>query len=151
MKHLLFCVLLLISMGCGGDPDRSSTAPVSGTVTLDGKPLVSGTITFETTGSRPASGVIKEGEILNVMTYEPNDGAPVGTHQVSITATEIAKSAVVANPGETTDFDPNYMGGGNSLILKKYNNPSTSGLTAEIQSGTENVLQFDLEPKEKKK
>lgn len=151
MKYLLFCVLLLISVGCGGGPDRSSTAPVSGTVTLDGEPLASGTITFETTGSRPASGVIKDGEILNVMTYEPNDGAPVGTHQVSITATETAKSAVVANPGETTDFDPNYMGGGNSLIPTKYNNPSTSGLTADIQSGTENALQFDLEPKEEKK
>ncbi|QDT99554.1 hypothetical protein [Gimesia aquarii] len=151
MKRLFFCMFLLTVIGCGGGPDRSSTAPVSGTVTLDGAPLASGTITFETTGSRPASGVIKDGEILNVMTYEPNDGAPVGTHQVSITATETAKSAVVANPGETTDFDPNYMGGGNSLILEKYNNPSTSGLTAEIQSGTANVLQFNLEPKEKKK
>lgn len=151
MKHLFFCMLLLISMGCGGGPDRSSTAPVSGVVTFDGAPLASGTITFETTGSRPASGIIKEGAILNVMTYEPDDGAPIGTHKVSITATETAKSAVVANPGETTDFDPNYMGGGNSLIPEKYNNPSTSGLVAEISDSPENVLQFDLEPKEKKK
>lgn len=150
MNRFVFCLLVLIAVGCGGNADRSSTAPVSGTVTFDGQPLVSGTITFETAGSRPASGVIKEGTILNVTTYEPNDGVPVGLHKVSITSTETEKKAVMANPGETAAFDPNYMGGGNSLIPPKYTNPGTSGLTVKINSGSDNVVRFALESGKKK-
>ncbi len=150
MKYFAFSLLVSLSVGCGENLNRSATAPVSGIVTFDGQPLASGTIIFETAGSRPASGVIKEGAILNVTTYKFNDGVPVGLHKISITATETEKKAVMANPGEMTAFDPNYMGGGNSLIPPKYNNPTTSGLTAKIKSGTENVIQLKLESDKKK-
>lgn len=42
--------------------------------------------------------------------------------------------------------DANYMGVGESLIPAKFNNPETSGLTAEIKPG-KNSLQFDVKTK----
>jgi len=77
------------------------------------------------------------------MTYEPGDGAPVGTHQVAIQATSAGGSAVTSDPGDSGPADLSYMGGGESLIPKKYGNPETSGLTAEVVAG-ENQLSFAL-------
>jgi hypothetical protein len=115
---------------------------VKGTVTLDGKPLAKGSITFETTDARPATGTIVAGEIVEVTTYDPGDGAPVGQHKVAIAATEDAASAVVANPGEAKQSATDYMAG-KSLIPAMYNDPSASGLTAEIKPG-QNTVEFKL-------
>jgi len=116
-------------------------APVKGTVTHDGKPLANGTIRFEMTGQRPATGKIVNGEIVEMTTFKTNDGVPIGSHRIAIWASEEAGSAVVANPGESK-MGENYMSG-KSLIHADYNNPDTSGLTAEIKSG-ENVVNLKL-------
>ncbi len=47
------------------------------------------------------------------------------------------------NPGDAIMVDKNYMSGGDSLIPARYNNPATSGLTAEINKG-ENTLTLEL-------
>src|SRR5436309_58646 len=109
--------------GCGSG--RAALAPVKGTITLDGKPLAKGTITFETTGKRPATGKIVNGEIVEMTTYVTGDGAPLGTHKVAVWASEEAASAVVPNPGEEK-IGANYMSG-KSLIPALYNDPNTSG------------------------
>jgi hypothetical protein len=130
----------LLAAGCGSD--RPELARVTGTVTLDGKPLPKGTITFESVGKRPATGTIVNGQITEVTTYDAGDGAPVGSHKVAISATEAPASAVVANPGEAKAPRADYMTG-KSLIPTRYNDPSTSGLSAEIKSG-ENTVEFKL-------
>lgn len=134
--------LTLLLPGCGGS-DHAETAPVTGTVTLNGEPLKNGTIIFQSADSRSAYGKITDGQIVEVTTYDPNDGAPLGSHKVAIFAVEEAESAVVANPGELSPTDANYMGGGSSLIPAQYNNPETSNLTAEIKAG-ENKVDFPL-------
>jgi len=143
MKHLLrICAVALVFCALTGCSDRPKLAKVKGTVTLDGKLLPNGSITFETTGARPATGKIVNGQIVEVTTFDPDDGVPVGSHRVAITANEEASSAVVANPGEGKTPGPNYMGG-KSIIPTAYNNPATSGFTAEIKSG-ENTVEFKL-------
>ena len=130
---------------CGflaGCSDRPKLAKVKGTVTLDGKPLATGSVTFEAKGMRPARGKIVNGEITEVTTYDTGDGAPVGSHRVAVTATADAGAAIAPNPGDTKAPQGDYMSG-KSLIPAAYNNPDTSGLTAEIKSG-ENTVELKL-------
>lgn len=57
-------ILVGFTLGCGpGAPKMAPTYPVSGTVTLDGKPLAEGSIVFDTEDGKgtPASGGIKDG------------------------------------------------------------------------------------------
>lgn len=121
--------------GCGSG--RAPLGRVKGTVTLDGKPLAAGTVTFESAGRRPATGKVVAGEIVAVTTYQEGDGAPVGSHAVAVWSSTEAASAVIANPGEAK-VGANYMSG-KSLIPARYNDPSTSGLTAEIKAGDNTV------------
>jgi len=132
---LAACALVV---GCS---DRPRMATVKGTVTLDGAPLVAGTVTFESPGLRPATAKIVRGELTEVSTFEPNDGAPVGSHSVAVAASEDAASAVVADPGQATPKG-SYMVG-KSIIPRAYNDPATSKLTVEVTPG-ENVVELKL-------
>ena len=139
--------LLGLSVGCGGS-SHGPLGQVKGTITLEGQPISEGTIVFEVTNARPATGSIQAGRIVDVTCYEPNDGVPVGTAAVAIFATGSTPAPMVeatpANPGDNTKLDKDYMGGGaKSLIPKRYNDPATSELTCEIVSGM-NQVTFDL-------
>lgn len=135
-------ILVALATGCSG---RGGLAKVSGTVTLDGKPLPKGTLTFETTGQRPAMARVENGQIVEATTYKTGDGVPVGLHKVSISAFEDAASAVVDDPGKGKAPAANYMMG-KSLLPARYNDPSTSDLTADIKAGS-NALEFKLTSK----
>jgi hypothetical protein len=134
----VFVVASFLS-GCNSGP---AMAPVKGTVTHDGKPLAKGTIRFESPNHRAATGNIVNGQIVEVTTFKTNDGVPIGAQKVAIWAMEEAASAVVANPGEASKVGANYMSG-KSLLHADYNNPDTSGLSADIKSGM-NDLKFEL-------
>jgi hypothetical protein len=146
-RTLLLCVAsLIVSAGCGGS-GRAPLGKVTGTVNYRGEPVKSGTIILEVPGTRQATGKIVDGKITEVTTHDPNDGVPVGTAKIAVFATQAAAQgaapATGGNPG-SYKMDPNYMGSGaQSLIPAKYNNPATSGLTAEIKKG-ENTLTLDL-------
>lgn len=142
MRRLFILPLLFVlAAGCGGQ-GRPPLATVTGTVTLDDKPIKNGTIVFEAPGLRPATGKIVDGEIVEVTTFEPNDGVPVGNHKVAVFAQEEADSAVVSNPGEKQKLGAGYMGGASTLPAR-YGDPEKSGFTAEIAEG-ENTVKFEL-------
>lgn len=122
------CVLILCcTLGCGG-----STSSVSGRVTLDGRPLTKGTITFSPTGNAPAA----IGQISSSGTYRlfvgTSSSVPPGQYQVTIVATELV---------EPTATDPSPLP--TPLTPEKYNNPATSGLSAEVKAGS-NSFDFKL-------
>ncbi|HJZ53797.1 MAG TPA: carboxypeptidase-like regulatory domain-containing protein [Gemmataceae bacterium] len=83
--RLCYCLLLLVA-GCSGGPDL---APVSGRITLDGKPLADATVGFYPVGAN--TDVMSTGRtnsngeysLKTVMKNQP--GAVVGQHRVSIT------------------------------------------------------------------
>lgn len=100
---------------------------MTGSVVYNGKPLAQGTIIFEPTTGRPANGEIKDGKILNVTTFDPGDGAVIGTHRVAIQA---------AGSGDM--YAPQK-----ELIPQRYTSIDKSGLTAGIKAG-ENDLTFTL-------
>ena len=89
MLALAGLVIACGTLGCDKSP--YDLAPVHGKVTLDGKPLSGAKIMFapiakgETKkAGKPAFGVLhSEGEFV-LGTYEPNDGAVVGEHWVTV-------------------------------------------------------------------
>jgi hypothetical protein len=125
--------------GCARGPEL---AKLSGTVTFEGKPLPKATMVFEGAGVRPATVRVENGAIVEATTFKEGDGVPVGPHKVAVSATTEAASAVVADPGSGQAPVENYMSG-KSLIPARYNDPATSGLTADIKPG-DNRVDFKL-------
>jgi hypothetical protein len=87
VRHLLaLCLLLngLVLAGCG--KAKVDVAPVSGTVTLDGTPVKSASVTFQPKeGGRPSFGVTND-QGRYVLEYSLNElGAKVGVCTVRIT------------------------------------------------------------------
>ena len=127
VKWFVIVLALLFTTACG---DRGpQLAPVTGTVTYKGKPLKTGKILFEPVDGRPARGEIVDGKIVNVSTYDKDDGAIVGDHSVVI-------HSFIREP-KGMEIVP-------SAIPEKYNDPSTSDLTATIVAGETNELTLEL-------
>lgn len=143
---LVLCVVGLVPcVGCGRS-DQPPLGRVTGTVQYDGQPVASGTIVFEVANARSANGTIADGKIVDVTTYDPGDGVPVGEARIAVFATAAgggAAASPAATPDAKTVIDQNYMGSAKSLIPDRYNNPATSGLTWTIKAG-ENVVELNL-------
>ena len=125
---LAVATMLAVFSGCGAD-----TAPVSGTVSLDGQTVGPGTVIFLPTseGARSAVGTFGDDGRYLLSTFEPNDGAVVGSHRVIIQASSPSESEF----GEEEIVD--------SRIPLIYADPQTGGLTAEVKPGS-NAIDFDL-------
>ena len=84
---------LLVSVGCvllcGCGPKVPPTASVHGKVTIGGKPVTTGRITFYPENNvRPAIGAIGTDGAYRLTTFHSNDGAILGKHVVTIEAFE---------------------------------------------------------------
>jgi hypothetical protein len=89
LRASIRCVLMgagsLLVVGCWGS-GRPDVAPVRGQVTYRGKAVAGATVTFLCEGaSRPAFGRTDEAGNYQLTTFEPNDGAAIGTHVVTVT------------------------------------------------------------------
>jgi hypothetical protein len=123
----IFCVVLGTCLGCNGG--RASLAVVTGAVEYNGKPLEHGTIVFYPDEGRSATGIIEDGEITEVTTYEPGDGVPLGHVKVVVTSVD-RPDADMYTPTK-------------SLIPTKYTQLQTTPLEAEIERGA-NTVEFKL-------
>jgi hypothetical protein len=90
MRYLF--VLLLLLIGCGGE---KGYAPVSGIVTLDGKPLVGASISFQPQGAGQATAgegsygkTDAQGAFTLKRVSDDAPGAWVGEHRVNISKTD---------------------------------------------------------------
>ena len=112
--------------GCG--KNGSDIAPVTGRITLDGKPLEKADILFQPDGSKPPSSARTDADGRYVLAYKRGVmGGTVGSNTVQITIS----SDVVTDP-------PN--------IPARYN--AESELTKEVKAGP-NEFNFDLTTSEK--
>ena len=132
--------------GCGSDNGhRRPTAPVTVTVTYKGKPVDGALVQFiSVSDPQPSVGKTDGSGNCSLVTYEPNDGAIIGTNSVTITKNSMdTKNAKHVNP-EDADLvgvtPPPIL---KSLIPKKYSSPTTSGLQADVVKG-KNTFTFDL-------
>ncbi len=131
----LICLLTacLVTAGCsGGDPLGRQT--ISGKVTLDGRPLDSGTIHFEPldeTGGHGSGGVITDGR------YElpAAHGLPEGNYRVSISAPEVIDQEPVMGrelPPPAERVPPRYNI--ESQLTAKVTNEGPNGFDFQLKS-----------------
>lgn len=116
-------------LGCGG-ADHPDVGKVSGTVTLDQKPLAEATIMFQPPNGRASTGTTDSNGKYSLTYIDGVQGAMLGTHKIII-RTEI--------PGE--DGQPPIA---KEKLPKRYHDKSE--LTAEVKAGS-NTHDFQLSSK----
>lgn len=127
---LCLCVVLV---GCG-ETNELGRLPVTGSVTLKGKPLDQGTIEFAPTGETGVSG----GAMIAAGDYQiPGDkGLPPGMYTVRISSAAEESGRVEQAPGESDTV-------AEERIPAKYN--TDSEITVEVKSDGENKFDFKIE------
>lgn len=128
-----FCILAVAISGCG-QKGQLDTLPVHGTVTMNGKALTTGVVTFVPERGRLATGKIQSNGMFSLSTYSPGDGAVIGKHRVKVSAFENKP------PTKRESEEPIK-----SLIPERYGIESTSGLTYEVKAGQNNEVKFELQ------
>lgn len=122
--------LALVS-GCGGEDLVGPTVPVEGKVTFNGKEVPTGTVIFLPDASKGNSAQYESRAPIDAsgnysLKTQGKDGAPPGAYMVGVASWK--------RPPEVSD--PNFNGfppPNIPLVPLKYNNPASSGLTAEAR------------------
>lgn len=130
------CIAMVLCCGCS--TSELDTAPVRGTVTLDGKAIDSGMVFFRPERGRMAIGKIQPDGTYVLFTYvkDGSDGAIVGRHHVTVVPPMAngphaeAEAPTMAHP-----------------IPEKYHSEATSNLQFDVQPGRTNVIDIVLESK----
>ena len=137
---LLTVFLLTVTVGCGG-ATQLDVAPVSGTVTLDGKLLTSGTVLFVPKGGRSAKGLIQSDGTFRLGTYGKADGAILGANRVVVTPDtgEYTGPGGPGMPSTPVKREPGFV-----PIPRKYCSPATTDLTFDVKPGVDNVANITL-------
>ena len=120
--------------GCGANGPKLS--PVSGRVTFQGKPVAAGMVRF----SNPSAGVDIMANLQPDGTYSvrmaKGSGLPEGTYAVAVEPPRVdAPVGAMTLPPAPNRPD----------IPTKYRQPSTSGLTLTVKSGS-NVFDVEMQP-----
>jgi hypothetical protein len=131
-RRARFCgalvVAVLIAIGCS--QRGFELAPVTGTVTMDGKPLAQALVRFLPQGgavNRPSTGVTDVDGKYRLLYSAREEGTIVGPVKVEITT---------GDPEQPKLYP--------ETVPTKYNTETT--LTRDVQSG-DNVFDFDLQSK----
>jgi Domain of unknown function (DUF6795) len=132
VRRVLFVAMLatfgVALSGCG--PKYPETFPVTGTVTLDGKPVAGAAVVFTPEEGQQATGTTDDSGRFELSTFQLADGALPGTHRVTV-----AKTTTDPDDEEKVVF----------IIPQKYGNLQTSELTCDVQQEM-GPVPFDLQP-----
>ncbi|MCA9190838.1 MAG: Ig-like domain-containing protein [Planctomycetales bacterium] len=153
-KFTGIAILLLLS-GCESTPEgRHPVAKTDVYVTLKGEPVEGANITFYALdkGNIPGFGLTDANGKATITTYDPGDGAIVGSNSAIVTKMKLDSKA---QTGEVADQDsPDYdpleppsVAPPKNLLPKKYSLITTSGLKAEITKQALNEIRFELDDK----
>ncbi len=159
MRRNLFLILTVMLLSGCGNPDLGK---VSGLVTFDGQPLAGASVTFTPTDPTGVLGVAITDENGKYVMFSPMEkkhharGVLAGNYTVTVSKKEIPldPDQTLYNQGQIT-YDElmarqsrrTFGAAIKSLIPIRYDDGTTSGLTAEVQSQTDNVINFDLTSK----
>jgi hypothetical protein len=155
----LFLVVPFL-LGCSSEPSVGAV-PVTGTVTLDGKPVEGATISFVPDGdsSLSASGLTDASGNFRLTSVSPGDGAVPGKYKVTVSKltadSQAAPQATSQEEAMKQLQDKMKAGGSNAFYTKapppvketlpeRYSNAATSGLQAEVKGSGENKFTFAL-------
>ncbi len=130
LRLVVFILSMVAVIGCAGS--KEDGGPVSGKVTLNGKPLTGADIKFH----NPDLGFGVTCPLNEDGTFASNDIVPAATYQIAI-----APSASGLEPGASgMPTIPKLPSG----LPKKYTVPEKSGVTAEVKAQPENNFEFAL-------
>ncbi len=125
-RAALFLVLAAL-IGCGTSNSKPKSVPVSGTVTIDGKPLPEGTVYFKTIQTGAFDSLpVKDGKF--------EGGADVGERRVEVNSYRI-KIVKGEMGGEVKE----------NVLPARYNTNST--LSATVTAVGPNTFTFDVKSK----
>ncbi len=143
MAAFLFAALLVLP-GCTPS-DQPDLGRVSGTVTLDGDPLVGVSVVFLPDEGRPSSGVTDAKGMYELTYIRTTRGAKVGNHRVEIGGGEGSgeedSDSEPENPDSQPQAAPKPKQSNKPVIPAKYN--SKSELKEEVKAGN-NTINFAL-------
>lgn len=107
--------------GCQVKNDQPAPVAVVGRLVEKGKPVAHATVVFHPTSRsllvRPHGRTDEKGE-FRLTTFEPNDGAPVGSYRVTVELWQTLRPE----------------GGPENRLPGKYAKPESSGLIAEVSA-----------------
>lgn len=130
LRVLTLSTLTLCFVGCGG----SGLVSVKGKVTYNDKPVTSGTITFAAEDKASAYGEIMPDGSYELMTEKPGDGATPGAYKVFVVAMQDQADLL---PEERNPLPA-------PMVPNKYTSLATTDLTADVESGKDNEINFNL-------
>ncbi len=136
--------IFTVLAGCGGS-DLPDLGYVSGTVTMDGKPLSNVVLTFQPKNARPAYGRTDAEGKYELIYTDDNPGATIGMHSVRISSADAASGEEdYEDGGKHKDYEDGSSDGTRrgEKIPAKY--ARAGELTADVKAG-DNVFDFDLE------
>lgn len=149
-SSLAVYILLLAVGGCGRSRPRNVL--VAGSITLDGKPVAGCNIAFHpANGGRPAVGMSDWIGRYELSTHKRGDGAPPGRYQISVNLFRPTRPARSKSPTGTDKATPVVESPPPAemvwLVPKRYSDPATSGLSAEIPECASTEISFELKSK----
>lgn len=154
MRYSGIALLVLSICGCSGSGGEQTVYKVSGTVTFGGAPVAKATVMFSPLEKQPvATGITDSKGVYQLTTYDSYDGAAAGKYDVLIAKVAVTKgsSEPAHDPTgkDTASFAPVHDAAdaetedAGATLDPKYGKPG-NGMTAEVKSSGENVLNFDL-------
>jgi hypothetical protein len=131
--RIVASVIVVLSVGCSSE-NRVATGTVTGVVTYNGDPLQIGSLLFVPVGGGPtAEANIGTDGSFEMGTYDDDDGAVLGEHQVMITAFTAPGGSGL--PEDVIDGD----GAPVSILPDFYGDLEKSGLKVDVKSGENNI------------
>jgi hypothetical protein len=126
--------------GCGEPPKdvpKVALHPLTGIINVNGKPVGGAIVSLHASGTTELGvvtphGITDDTGKFSLSTYQPEDGAPEGKYQVTVSwADKLAGSS----------SDPEY---GPEKLPFRYQNPAMSGLELEVKPGLSEAIVMEL-------
>jgi hypothetical protein len=134
----LFCAsFCVVNVGCDSGGPQLGT--VTGTITLDDKPMFGVVVTFVPEGGSASYGVTDKNGVYTLMFTDTKAGAMVGPHKVTLESNRMSREEIAEMKAEGQEAPPEV-----SPVPRKYS--GGTALTAEVKSG-KNTIDFPLTSK----
>lgn len=140
-KLIVVGLFLFLQTGCSNRSDQPELGQVTGTITLDGKPLSGISVVFQPESGRPARGMTDADGKYELTYIRQTKGTKVGPNRVEIAPSEDGEAPEAENSDEESKTTTKRSKSGKPAIPSRYN--AKSELKADVKAG-KNTFDFKL-------